>query len=222
MESAEGFESTAQIAHNLLNHACPMHTHMNIKTFFSSTTSYGELKKKNRGPETTISAVCTGITHMSTHLIFKAHILFWLHLCSNLTTSPVWWSFSGRRQGLLNIIRTAEWWNLMPVNYPGCCCLVVLASADHWWRRFSQTLTRRRLGIRVFMTYSGKNLLKRIIQLTSPLCFNHQPKTNFFFYLLCFHLDHKNDLMDTFTIFSLCMTVQEGFLYFSTRGQLTN
>lgn len=142
MESAEGFESTAQIAHNVLNHACSMHTHMDIKTFFSSTTSYWELKKKNRGPETTISAVCTGITHMSTHLIFKAHILFWLHLCSNPTTSPVWWSFSCTRQGRLNIIRTAEWWNLMPVNYPGCCCLdfscsfhVVLASADHWWRR---------------------------------------------------------------------------------------
>ena len=34
MESAEGFESTAQIAHKVLNHACTVHTHMNINTFF--------------------------------------------------------------------------------------------------------------------------------------------------------------------------------------------
>lgn len=44
MESAEGFESTAQIAHKVLNHACTVHTHMNINTFFRSTISYWELK----------------------------------------------------------------------------------------------------------------------------------------------------------------------------------
>lgn len=40
MESAEGFESAAQIAHKVLNHACTEHTHMNINTFFRSTISY--------------------------------------------------------------------------------------------------------------------------------------------------------------------------------------
>lgn len=40
MESAEGFESTAQIAHKVLNHACTVHTHMNRNTFFRRTISY--------------------------------------------------------------------------------------------------------------------------------------------------------------------------------------
>lgn len=47
MESAEGFESAAQIAHKVLNHACTEHTHMHINTFFRSTISYWELKNQS-------------------------------------------------------------------------------------------------------------------------------------------------------------------------------
>lgn len=39
MERAEGFESAAQIAHKVLDHACSLHTHMNIKPVFRPTIS---------------------------------------------------------------------------------------------------------------------------------------------------------------------------------------
>lgn len=42
-ERAEGFESAAQLAHNELHHACPVHAYMNIKTFFRPTMSWEEL-----------------------------------------------------------------------------------------------------------------------------------------------------------------------------------
>lgn len=43
LERAEGFESAAQLAHNVLHHACTAHTYMNINTFFRATMSCGEL-----------------------------------------------------------------------------------------------------------------------------------------------------------------------------------